>query len=129
MFVDVDGFSAYVDAAENDRIKRDAILTLDTIRQEMREVLKVDFNGVRIQYQGDNMIGIVHLPAGDDSAIAAVVAEIAAGMQASMMITLPQIVPHAGVLEIAVGVALDDTVVTSLGKYAARNASGSWPGR
>jgi hypothetical protein len=122
VFVDVDGFSAYVDAAENDQIKRDAILALDEIRQEMREVLKVDFNGVRIQYQGDNMIGIVHLPAGDESAIAAAAAEIAAGMQASMKITLPQIVPHASVLEVAVGVALDDTVVASLGKYAARNA-------
>ena len=84
ILVDIDGFSAYVDEAENDTVKRDAILALDAIRQEIRDVLKTDYNGVRIQYQGDNMIGFVHLPAGDTGKIAETAAEIAAGMQSSM---------------------------------------------
>jgi hypothetical protein len=122
ILMDIDGFSDYVDQAESDTVKRDAILTLDAIRQEMREVLKVDYNGVRIQYQGDNLIGVAHLPAGDEEKIAAAAAEIAAGMQASMSITLPAIVPHAGSLDVAVGVAMDETVLACLGGYGRRNA-------
>jgi len=122
LLMDIDGFSAYVDKAEDDDVKRDAILTLDAIRQEMREVLKVDFDGVRVQYQGDNMIGFVHIPAGDDEKIATAAAEIAAGMQASMSITLADIVPDAKRLDVVVGVSMNETVVTSLGKYGDRNA-------
>jgi hypothetical protein len=122
ILMDIDGFSDYVDRAENDIVKRDAILTLDAIRQEMREVLKCDYNGVRIQYQGDNMIGLVHLPAGDEEKIATTTAEIAAGMQASMSLTLPEIVPDAKGLDVAVGVAMDNTVVACLGQYANRDA-------
>ncbi len=122
VLMDIDGFSAYVDQAESDTVKRDAILTLDAIRQEMREVLKVDYNGVRIQYQGDNMIGVVHLPNGDEEKIATAAAEIAAGMQASMSITLPGVVPHVGSLDAAVGVAMDDTVLACLGDYGRRSA-------
>jgi class 3 adenylate cyclase len=120
--MDIDGFSSYVDKAENDTIKRDAILALDAIRQEMREVLKVDHGGVRIQYQGDNMIGVVHLPNDDKEKIAAAAADIAAGMQSSMGVTLPEVVFDALSLDVAVGIALEDTVLSSLGQYGRRNA-------
>lgn len=122
ILMDIDGFSAYVDNAEDDTVKRDAILALDAYRQEMREVLKVDFNGVRIQYQGDNMIGFLHLPAGDEDKIATAAADIAAGMQASAMQTLPETVPDAAKLDVAIGVSMDDTVIACLGQYAKRNA-------
>ena len=122
ILMDIDGFSDYVEEAENDEIKRDAILTLDAIRQEMRDVLKVDFSGVRIQYQGDNMIGLVHLPAGDEEKIAIAVAEVAAGMQGSMSITLPKVVPDAKRLDVSVGVSMSNTVVACLGEYAKRNS-------
>lgn len=118
---DIDGFSNYIDEAENDEVKRDAILTLDAIRQEMRDVLKTDYNGVRVQYQGDNMIGFVHLPNGDEEKIAESAAEIAAGMQSSMGVTLPQIVTHVSDLDVSVGVSMRRTVVTCLGQYANRN--------
>jgi hypothetical protein len=88
----------------------------------MREILKVDYNGVRIQYQGDNMIGVIHLPADDDEKIATGVADIAAGMQSSMSVTLPEVVPDATRLDVAVGVAMDDTVIACLGQFAKRNA-------
>jgi hypothetical protein len=119
---DIDGFSAYIDEAENDDVKRDAIVTLDAIRQELRAVLKTDHDGVRIQYQGDNTIGVVHLPNGGDAAIAKTAIEIAAAMQSSIEDTLPQHVPDAGRLHLAVGIAFSDTVVASLGDYAKRNA-------
>jgi hypothetical protein len=122
VLVDIDGFSDYVDQAENDDVKRDAILALDAIRQELRAVLKTDYEGVRIQYQGDNMIGLVHLPAGDEEKIAAAAVDVAAGMQSSMGITLPSIVPDVGDLEVAVGISSARTVVSSLGGYGRRNA-------
>lgn len=122
ILMDIDGFSEYVDEAENDEVKRDAILTLDAIRQEMRDVLKTDIGGVRIQYQGDNMIGLVHLPNRDPEGIAEAAAEIAAGMQASMSITLPQVVLDAGRLDVSVGVSMNTTVVACLGEYAKRNS-------
>lgn len=119
---DIDGFSAYIDDAESDDVKRDAIVTLDAIRQELRAVLKTDYDGVRIQYQGDNMIGLVHLPNGDDAAIAKTAVEIAAAMQSCIEDTLPQYVPDAGRLHLAVGIAFSNTIVASLGDYAKRNA-------
>jgi hypothetical protein len=122
ILMDIDGFSDYVDESEEDEVKRDAILTLDAIRQEMRCVLKSDYNGVRIQYQGDNMIGFVHLPEDDDEKIATAAADIAAGMQGSMSSTLPEIVPDAGRLDIAVGVALNQTIVSCLGPHRRRSA-------
>jgi Adenylate and Guanylate cyclase catalytic domain len=122
VLVDIDGFSDYVQEAETDEVKRDRILTLDAIRQEMREVLKVDYEGVRIQYQGDNMIGFVHLPASDEEKRAAAAADIAAGMQASMTKTLPDVVPDVGRLKVSIGVASGDTAISCLGPYAKRNA-------
>ena len=122
LIIDVDGFSDYVDAAENDEVKRDAILTLDAIRQELREVVKVDFDAVRIQYQGDNLVAVLHLPAGDAEKIAEKATEIAAAIQSSMSVTLPQVVPDASKLHVAVGLAMNDTVVACLGEYAKRNA-------
>jgi hypothetical protein len=122
IFVDIDGFSNYVDEAENDTVKREAIITLDAIRQEIRDVLKTDFAGVRIQYQGDNMVGLVHRPAGDPGKIAENAADIAAAIQSSMSVTLPQVVRDAERLHVAVGVAINDTVVACLGQYAKRNA-------
>jgi class 3 adenylate cyclase len=117
----IDGYSDYIEAAENDEVKRDAILSLDAIRQELRSVLKSDFKGVRVQYQGDNMIGFAHLPADNEEKIAEVAAEIAAAMQASMSITLPQIVAHVKDLDVSVGVSMKRTVVACLGEYAKRN--------
>jgi len=122
IIVDVDGFSAYVDAAENDDIKRDAILTLDAIRQELRDVVKVDFDAVRIQYQGDNLVAVLHLPAGDAAMVAEKATEIAAAIQSSMTVTLPKVVPDANTLDVAVGLAQNTTVIACLGEYAKRNA-------
>jgi hypothetical protein len=121
ILMDIDGFSDYIEKAEEDQVKREAILALDAIRQEMRDVLKTDHSGVRVQYQGDNMIGFVHLPNGDEEKIAESAAEIAAGMQASMSDTLPQVVLHTGALDVSVGVSMKRTVVACLGQYAKRN--------
>lgn len=122
VLADIDGFSDYVAESETDATKRDRILTLDAIRQELREVLKVDFNGVRVQYQGDNLIGFIHLPDGDAATRASVAVEVAAAMQSSISRTLPAVVHDVGRLQISIGVASSDIAVSRLGQYAARTA-------
>jgi hypothetical protein len=122
ILMDIDKFSEYVERSESDTVKRDAILALDAIRQEMREVLKVDYKGVRVQYQGDNMIGLVHLPDDEEEKIAETAVEIAAAMESSMNVTLPEVVLDALSLDVVVGIALEETVISSLGGYGRRNA-------
>jgi hypothetical protein len=122
VIADIDGFSDYIAQAEADDTKRGSIMTLDAIRQELREVLKVDFKGVRVQYQGDNMIGFVHLPHDAEAKRAAAAVEIAAAMQSSIKTTLPTVVPGMAQLKVSIGVASSDIVVTRLGKHAARTA-------
>jgi hypothetical protein len=125
---DIDGFSAYIDSLEDDEEKRDAIVALDMIRFELREVLKRDYSGgVRVQYQGDNIVGLVHLPGKSTAAVAERALDIAAGMQASMQETLPAVVAEASKLSVTVGVALADTLATQLGPHGRRNAMAVGP--
>ncbi len=125
---DIDGFSAYIESLEDDADKRDAIVALDMIRFELREVLKRDYSGgVRVQYQGDNIIGLVHLPGKESAAVAERALDIAAGMQASMQQTLPAVVEEAGKLTVTVGVAMADTLATQLGPRGRRNAMAVGP--
>lgn len=123
IIVDIDGFSDYIEALEDDEEKEDAIVALDIMRHEFREVLKTDYSGgVRVQYQGDNMIGLVHMPGKSTATIAERALDIAAGLQASMQPTLPKVVNEAKKLTITVGVALADTLATQLGPHGRRDA-------
>lgn len=123
IIADIDGFSAYIEGLAGDAEKRDAIVTLDMIRFELREVLKSDYSGgVRVQYQGDNIVGLVHVPGKDLSKVAERALDIASGMQASMKHTLSSVVPEAEKLKVTVGVALEDTLATQLGPRGRRNA-------
>lgn len=123
LIADIDGFSAYIEGLEDDEDKRDAILALDMIRHEFRTVLVTDYSGgVRVQYQGDNIVGLVHLPGKDTAKVAERALDIAAGMQASMQHTLRQVVPEAKQLTVTIGVALAGTLATALGPRGRRNA-------
>ncbi len=122
LIADIDGFCSYIHEADGDDEKRSAIVALHQIRSELRDVLRTDHEGVRVQYRGDNMIGILNLPANDSEAIARTAVSIAAGMQASMEKTLPQVVPDADRLSIAVGIDRGETIASRLGEYARRNA-------
>lgn len=129
LIADIDGFSAYIESLEDDDEKRDAILALDMIRAELREVLKNDYSGgVRVQYQGDNIVGLVHMPSKATRKVAERALDVAAGMQASMQHTLREIVPEAKKLTVTIGVALTDTLATQLGPRGRRDAMIVGPG-
>jgi len=122
IIADIDGYCSYIEQADGDEEKRDAIVTLHQIRSELREVLRSDHDGVRVQYRGDNVIGVLNTPVDDKDAIAQAAVAVAAGMQASMEKTLPQVVPDAQQLLIAIGIDYGDTIGSRLGEYARRNA-------
>ena len=77
---------------------------------------------MRVQYQGDNIVGIVHMPGKSSAKAAERALDIAAGMQASMQHTLSEVVPEAKKLTVTIGVALADTLATRLGPYGRRDA-------
>lgn len=115
LFADVDGFTAYVDSAKTTEQKKAALRVLHAIRHEMAAVIKHDFDGLRIQYQGDRAQALLHLPKDDLSAIAEKAVEMAAGLQASMEYTLKECLPESAALKLAVGIDVDLTLVSKLG--------------
>jgi class 3 adenylate cyclase len=94
---------------------------LHAVRKEFSRVLTDDFDGVRIQYQGDRVQAIFHLPKDDEEAIARKVVDAAAGIQSSMETTLKYWLPEANDLTVAVGVDVVLTLVSRLGTRGARD--------
>jgi class 3 adenylate cyclase len=122
IFGDVSGFTKYIDAAETTEEQRTALRVLHAIRREMARVVKDDYNGLRVQYQGDRVQGLFHLPKDDAAAIATEVVNAAVGLQSSMEHTLKEILkPDADTLLLAVGIDTGTTLVTKLGTRAHRD--------
>jgi class 3 adenylate cyclase len=115
LFADVNGFTAYVDSAKTTEQKKVALRVFHAIRHEMAAVIKHDFDGLRIQYQGDRAQALVHFPKDDFSAIAEKAVDLAAGLQSSMEYTLKECQPEAAPLKLAVGIDVDLTLVSKLG--------------
>jgi hypothetical protein len=116
-FADVDGFTAYVDeAAATDEDLVEAIQAYHVIRSEMRYVAVEDYRALRIQYAGDRMQGIAFLPIDDEAAISHTAVEIAAGLHASIMHTLPVVLDDA-VRPLTIGQALGTALISRLGEH------------
>jgi class 3 adenylate cyclase len=121
LFADVCGFTKYIDEAVDDDARIEALRVFAALRREFAKVVKEDFDGVRVQYQGDRIQAIFHLPKGDKAAIALDVVKAAAGLQSSMEITLKEHLPEASSLGIAVGVDLGTTLASFLGLRGQRD--------
>jgi class 3 adenylate cyclase len=121
IFGDVTGFTAYIDRAETDEKKREALRVLHAIRKEMATVVSVDYNGLRVQFQGDRVQGLFHMPKDKEGDIAAEAVDAAVGLQSSMEKTIKEKLPEAAELHLAVGVDLDTTLVSRLGTRAHRD--------
>jgi class 3 adenylate cyclase len=121
LFADVSGFTKYIDAAQTTDDKKKALRVFHAIRKEMAEVVKHDFPGLRIQYQGDRVQALFHLPKNDDAAFLNTAVETAAGLQSSMEYTLKQCLPEAGPLNLAIGIDVDVTLVSKIGTRGQRD--------
>ena len=121
IFADVDGFTKYVDAAKSDEDKEAAIRVLHVIRREMASVVKHDFSGIRVQYQGDRVQALFHLPKDDAEKFVDKAVRAAIGLQSSMEHTIKSCLPEAAALGLAVGVDFGVTLASSLGTRGNRD--------
>src|SRR5258708_23772224 len=121
IFADVSGFTRYIDAATSDEEKQEALRVFHAIRKETARVITGDFIGVRIQYQGDRIQGLFHLPPDDEEAIAQKVVEAAVGLQSSMEHTLKACLLEAKDLQLAIGIDMGTTLVSKLGARGQRD--------
>lgn len=121
VFADVTGFTAFIDAAADEAAKLAALRVFHGIRKEMAKVVTSDFDGVRVQFQGDRVQALFHMPVDNESRIATKAVEAAIGLQSSMAHTLKTLLPEAAPLGLAVGVDMGSTLVTKLGTRAHRD--------
>ena len=123
VFGDIDGFTAYVTAAdaESDDDVIEALRVFAAIRKELAFVVKRDHAGLRVQYQGDRTQAFVHLPEDDEKGIAEEAVRIAASMQSSFEVTLKEALPAAKPLKLAVGVDIGTTLASKLGTHGQRD--------
>src|SRR5713226_1640721 len=112
LFADVSGFTHYIDAARNARERRRALRVFHAIRKEMALVIKDDIQGLRIQYQGDRVQGLFHLPKDNEAAIAEKAVKAAIGLQSSMQQTLKACLPEMRELQLKVGIDLGINLVS-----------------
>jgi class 3 adenylate cyclase len=74
-----------------------------------------------VQFQGDRVQGLFHMPKDDEEKIATEAVEAAIGLQSSIEKTIKKKLPEAKDLRLAVGVDLDTTLVSKLGTRAHRD--------
>jgi class 3 adenylate cyclase len=121
VFGDVSGFTAYIDkaAAENDA--KAALRVLHAIRKEMASIVKHDFGGIRVQFQGDRVQALFHLPQGDEKRIAARAVDTAVALVSAMELVIKKVLPEASELGMAVGSSVGTTLVSKLGTHGHRD--------
>jgi len=124
LYADLDGFTKYVQEAEQDDAVVSLVRELHMIRHEFHAVLKQDYPGLVLQHQGDRVFAILHEPCGDNDADhekrcrKAVDAVI--GLQSSMQHVLRSKLPDRKDLYVAVGADVGTALLTRLGKKGKR---------
>lgn len=120
VFADLAGFTAYVDAADTAAKQEEALRVLHVVRKEFTKVATDDFNGVRVQFQGDRIQVFYHLPKDAEKKITRKAVDTAAGIQSSMDV-IKECLPEAADLSVAVGIDYGTTLVSKLGSRGARD--------
>lgn len=121
LYGDVSGFTAYIDGATSEDDRKKALRAFHAIRREMAAVVKQDFKGVRVQYQGDRVQGLFHLPTDDAAGISNEAVRAAVGLQSSFEHVLKALLPEIADLGIAVGVSRGTTIAAKLGERGHRD--------
>lgn len=121
VFGDVSGFTAYIDKAAKENNAKAALRVLHAIRKEMASIVKHDFGGIRVQFQGDRVQALFHLPQGDEKRIAARAVDTAVALQSAMELVIKKVLPEASELGMAVGSSVGVTLVSKLGTHGNRD--------
>lgn len=121
VFGDVSAFTTYIDNAVANDGAAAALRVLHAIRKEMAAIVQDDLGGLRVQFQGDRVQGLFHLPQGDDKRIASRAVEAAVALQSSMELVIKKLLPQADDLGISVGVSIGTTLISKLGTRGDRD--------
>lgn len=119
---DLDGFTRYVQEAENDEKIVSLIRQFHMIRTEFHTVVGSDYEGLVLQHQGDCILGILHLPSGGHrhAQRCQKAVDIAIALQSSMEHVLNEHLVDRKDIHVAVGLDVGKAFVTRLGKKGQR---------
>jgi hypothetical protein len=120
IFADISGFTAFIASCTTEDQKGHALRVFHVIRRELARVVRHDFGSLRVQYQGDRLQALVHLPEGSRAKISRKATDIAIALQSSMEI-VNDLMDGTGSLALAVGVDIGDVVLTRLGQRGHRD--------
>jgi class 3 adenylate cyclase len=112
-FADLSGFTKLVAAAADNNAKRELLRCLHAVRSEMRYVVRTDYEGDHIQYQGDRIQGIFYKAAGSSRFVSKSV-EAALAMQ-SMMKLCREMFSTLADVGMTVGIDFGRVLITQLG--------------
>lgn len=112
LFADVSGFTRYIEKVENNAQKEQAIRVLHVLREEMACIVRLDFPGLRVQFQGDRVQALF---VGEERIVAQQAVQAAMGLQSSMEGPIKECLPQSGPLHLAIGIDLGWTLVSCLG--------------
>ena len=121
VFGDVSGFTQYIDRTVGEDDGKSALRVLHAIRKEMSAIVRHDFSGIRVQFQGDRVQALFHMPKGDEKRIAARAVDTAIALQSTMELVIKKLLPEAGELGLATGVSFGTTLVSKLGTRGHRD--------
>ncbi len=120
IYADLDGFTKYVQQAEDDDEIESLVRALHMVRAEFHAVIRRDFHGVVLQHQGDRTFAIMHMPSGsgdkDGKERCQKGLDVAIGLQSSMIHVLNKRLADRKDIHVAVGVDAGLALVTRLGK-------------
>jgi len=121
VFADVSGFTKFVSNAKDEAAKASALKVFHVIRKELTKVGETDYDGVRVQFQGDRIQVLFHLPKADEKKIAVEAVSAAVGILSSFEQVIKKELPEAEGLALKIGVDLGTTLATRLGKRGDRD--------
>ncbi|HRQ73792.1 MAG TPA: adenylate/guanylate cyclase domain-containing protein [Phycisphaerales bacterium] len=126
LYADLDGFTSYVQGAEDDDTVVSLVRELHMIRSEFHAVLERDYPGIVLQHQGDRVFAILHDPCGtadgDEQKRCRRAVDAAIGLQSSMVQVLTKKLAGGRKLRVAVGLDVGRQIVSRLGAKGKRTA-------
>lgn len=122
IYADLDGFTRYVQEAEDNDKVVSLIRQFHMIRAEFHAIIGGDYEGLVLQHRADGLLAILHMPCGDDnhSQRCRAAVDIAIALQSSMEHVLNEHLKDRKDIHVAVGVDVGKAFVTRLGKKGRR---------